>query len=426
MNDAKGAPRTFRRPKPGEAATDSRLPSDGAAVSNESNRLPATWQPAKSVVPPLSNSMPTGHDEKQKAQSPSTQPGAGPQQSNSSGTPKAKAEILTLEQFLEHAYSLKGRKVTLKSKVEKALSRSPRIDEEARLKLLELAKGDTLLAVPRQLLLVAREAGTYPALRSAIREFVRDVISIHPLFTRAEIAAGLRNLEDAPPPADIFHLLATSDKTLMPVSNSDAMKSSDFEHLCLNATYCMAIWLADMKSLPFTSVVDALFKSVWAPAAQRVDDNSAKLRAVTEIEEISGVGLVVQDYRSIAVDRLNALNVAKSEAQAANEAALSLKDQAEAAQDAKTQAEAQLAAERARHLSELNELENRTNTESAHLRDDFEQLRTRVLRRLKGDLTLLENGLEAIRTSDKLHVIRDHAERVSDSLREEIKKLQGD
>ena len=55
---------------------------------------------------------------------------------------------------------------------------------------------------------------------------------------------------------------------------------------------------------------------------------------------------------------------------------------------------------------------------------EMETRRTRVLRRLKSDVELLENALIALsRTPPKVEVVRDHIERVVDSLKLEIVKL---
>lgn len=56
-----------------------------------------------------------------------------------------------------------------------------------------------------------------------------------------------------------------------------------------------------------------------------------------------------------------------------------------------------------------------------HVRDDAERLRTRVLRRLLDDITLLQDGLAASKESPpKMYVTVDHLERVIDSLRVEV------
>ena len=72
-------------------------------------------------------------------------------------------------------------------------------------------------------------------------------------------------------------------------------------------------------------------------------------------------------------------------------------------------------------------LNQSTETQAAHLRDDFEQLRSRVLRRLVTDVDMLGVGLSAIQGNEpRLHVIRDRVERVIDALQAEINKLRED
>jgi hypothetical protein len=79
------------------------------------------------------------------------------------GAAKSKVDIETLEQFIEYAYGRKGQRVGLKSKVEKAIAQNPRLEEGAMSRLLALAAGDALLAVPRSCFLSAgRSMATQP------------------------------------------------------------------------------------------------------------------------------------------------------------------------------------------------------------------------------------------------------------------------
>ena len=92
-------------------------------------------------------------------------------------------------------------------------------------------------------------------------------------------------------------------------------------------------------------------------------------------------------------------------------------------------ARTELELQRVRRESEatLNALRTASENELAHLRDDLEQLRTRMLRRLKADIDQLEVGLSALRGGEpRVHVIQDRVERVVDALRAELKNLQGE
>ena len=74
----------------------------------------------------------------------------------------------------------------------------------------------------------------------------------------------------------------------------------------------------------------------------------------------------------------------------------------------------------------LEGLENTINNLKiaiVHLKDDKEILRSSVIRRAKDDRELLISALHALE-HNKPHVVKDHLERVRDSLMEEINKLR--
>jgi len=339
---------------------------------------------------------------------------------------KPKVEIETFGQFIAHAYSMKGRKVALKAKIERAIAQSPKLSFDEMERVGQLVKEDAVLAVPRQLLLVARAVQGFPALSAAIREFVRNVLLGHPYFSQPGVEAALRNLEHAPSPAEVLKVLAASDKRLLSTDASDAIKAPELEQLRLNAVNCMAVCLADVKSLSIPALSDALFLALWRPRATELEHEVARLRALTEIDELAGVGLVCEEYRRQAAEKLAQAEMAMRESAAMRDRVQRLEQElGEAQEKFEAQATAKEANEAA-HAAALDAIKASTETEAAHLRDDVELLRTRVLRRLKADVDLLELGLEALRRPEpKVHVMMDTAERVADALRRELKNLQG-
>ena len=63
--------------------------------------------------------------------------------------------------------------------------------------------------------------------------------------------------------------------------------------------------------------------------------------------------------------------------------------------------------------------------QKAYLRSDYEELRGRVLHRLRQEVTLLDEGLHALRKQPpKVHVMEDHAERAIDGLKKEIARIR--
>lgn len=362
-------------------------------------------------------------DDVESAGAASTKPEKGRKQPSS----KPKTEISNLEQFIAHAYGLKGRKVPLKPKVERQIAQDPRLSDEARARLSELSAIDKFFAVPRQLLLVSRQVSGYPALRAALRDFVRDRMLGHPLFSRSGIEAAVRNLDDAPPPAEVLKQLVLSTKAVFPEEQAKSLKDAELEQLRTNAVYCMAAWLADAKGLAVASVIDMLYAALWAPKAKELGSDTRKLEALTSIAEFGGVGLACEDYRRQASERLLASEAAAREAESLRVQVANLKSELAAATAAAEQTQTEWKSTETALKAQLESIRAEAETKATHLRDDLEQQRTRLLRRLDADVHMLEQGLQALtRDPPKVHIMVDHAERVTDALRQEIKKLQGD
>ena len=338
---------------------------------------------------------------------------------------KAKPEIATLEQFIAHAYGMKGRKVALKSKVERTIAEEARLGDDAQARLMVLAREDRLFAVPRQLLLVTREVNGYPALRATLRAFVRDVMLDHALFKRIELGAAIRNLPEAPPVAQALAMVLEEPQRPPADGEEQVLKPGEFDELRTNAAYCLAAWLVDTRNLSLSDVTEALNTTLWAPRARRVDHDNGRLRALTEIEQVAGVGLACQQYRQQAIEKTALADQTARDAAAAKERATSLEVEVGEACDSLARTELELQRVRRESEATLNALRTASENELAHLRDDVEQMRTRMLRRLAADIEQLDVGLSALRGPEpRVHVIQDRVERVVDSLRAEVNKLK--
>ncbi|MGY2492133.1 hypothetical protein [Cupriavidus sp. CP313] len=339
---------------------------------------------------------------------------------------KQKVEIETLVQFITSAYGLRGRKVSLKPRVERLIAQHPKLMEVELERLMALAKGDATLAVPRQLLLVARSIQTYPALRAEIRAFVRRVLLSHPILMQRGIEEAIRNVDEAPGTAEALKILAGTEQKLLTVDQAEPMKATEFEQLRTNAVYCLALWLVDIKGLSVDAITDALYLALWRPRGSRLEDDTARLRALTEIEAFEGVGLACHEYRKQAADKhAQAESFAREDASLREQVGVLESELSETRKKVEA-LELANAALITSHDEALNAQKAAADMEAVHLRDDLELLRTRVLRRLTADVDLLELGLEALRRPEpKVHVMVDSAERVADALRREIQNLQG-
>jgi len=146
---------------------------------------------------------------------------------------------------------------------------------------------------------------------------------------------------------------------------------------------------------------------------------------VTSIGELGGVGLACEEYRRQAHEKTQACESATREAEVLQTRTEALEAELADQKAAASEAEAKWESEKQALVEQIESMRIAHGTETAHLRDDLERQRTRVLRRLKSDLHLLEEGLQALgRPEPKVHVMVDHAERIGDALRQEIKNLQ--
>ena len=414
ITDAKTGAVRYSDPQPQQGQRKSQQSGSSPASSSEPSHLPQ----APVDEGPGATSTP------EAAPAIDSSGAAGASEPRASAKPKV--EIETFGQFIAHAYGMKGRKVALKSKVERAIAQNPRLTLNEMERVGQLVKEDAVLAVPRQLMLAARSVQGFPALGAALRGFVRDVLLGHPFFSQPGVEAAVRNLDIAPTPAEVLKLLASSDKQLLPPEAAEPMKEPEIEQLRLNAVNCMAVWLTDVKSLSVPALSDALFVALWRPRAIELEHETARLRALTEIDSLAGVGLVCEEYRRQASERLAQAEMATREAAALKDRVQSLEFELSEVREAVEAKATAMVANEASHTAALEAIKTNTETEAAHLRDDIELLRTRVLRRLKADVDLLELGLEALRRPEpKVHVMMDSAERVADALRKEVKNLQG-
>lgn len=339
------------------------------------------------------------------------------------GTVKPKVDVETFEQFIEYAYSRKGKTLTLKAKAEKQVAQSLPRDAAAEAQLLAIAEEDELLAVPRQILLFSREIDGFPALRVTLSAFVSSVMLKHPIFDDAAVRGVLRNLPDAQPIASALAKVVAF--TPSEKAERESLTSQEIQVLRRNAANLFVTWLATNRSMNFDELIGLLHQVVWQPAARELEDDNARLRALTEMDEPAGVGLACMRLRQQTIDARSAQDQALRDASDLRSRLAEtdkLRIQAEEQRDA-LQAEL----EKLREISsrEMAELRSQHDVERTHLRHDLEQLRGRMVHRLDEGVEMLEVGLTALRNrTPRVEVMLERAEHVVDTLRSEIKELR--
>lgn len=329
----------------------------------------------------------------------------------------------SLADFIAMAYARKGQRVALKPKTQKLISKNPRLEGQEIDRLAELARGDVTLAVARQLLLAMLEVSN-PVLKNSLREFVGGVLRAHPAFAPDEMQAALNNLPGGPDAGEALSSVAGAD-----YSKNQALpeklrrKKTETATLRSNAAYCLALWLAETRGTPAEELAGHLFNSLWRPGPKATRDDAARLRLLTEIRDPQAVGTACETFKIRSDQMSRAAEVARRDEAAALEQVRTLNASVERLKREVQSKEEQIAAgERA-----TEEQRRRYEDALTHLRDDYEKLRSRVLRRIREDVGLLDEGLHALRRDPpKVHVMEDHAERAVARLRGEIKELEAE
>lgn len=361
--------------------------------------------------------------ETQSEQGNEKSPSGAHKDKKTTGTVKPKVDIETLAQFIEYAYSRKGKALTLKAKLEKKVAQSLLLDTTAEARLLALAAEDELLAVPRQILLFSREMDGFPALRASLHAFVSSVMLKHPIFDDTGVRSVLRNLPDAQPPATALAKVVAF--TPPEQTEKEPLKGAEIQVLRRNAANLFVTWLASNRSMNTDEVVALLLQVVWQPAASELEGDNARLRALTEVDEPAGVGLACIRLRQQAIDARSAHDQALREVS-------ELRSRLAETDKLRVQAEEQLDSlkselEKVRETSstEMTELRRQHEVERTHLRHDHEQLRGRMVHRLNDGVEMLEVGLTALRNkTPRVEVMLERAEHVVETLLSEIKNLR--
>lgn len=335
---------------------------------------------------------------------------------------KDKPKIEDLEQFIAYVYSRKGKQVSLGADIEKRISKNPRLSDEAQARLKEIAKNDFILAVPSQLLIIARGIYGYAGLRNEIVRFVGSVLEFHPAFKKEELKSAIGNLHEAPSPESalscIFEANFFDENEAF---QAGILNKKDKETFVINAAYCLALWFFERRSWNIEKLNDILYNAVWKNRSPSKEDEISRLKSLISVQDFSGIHAACALFKKQAEEK----NKRAIEADRARHFALS---RIEKLESKIVELERQIA-DRDQEIEKIQDVLSQEREQHSHVRahllDDIEQLRTRLVRRLKSEIHLLNEGLQALRRDPpKTHVMDDHAERALVGLQQALNDLE--
>lgn len=335
---------------------------------------------------------------------------------------RQKADPASACGLLALAYSRKGKPVVVNRKTIQAACKKAELDDEARRHLIELADADFLLAVPRQILVLASLTSRHTKLFGTLMAFVRDALSRHPAFSGHDLAEVLDKAPNAPGLVAALELIAIADLSQVqnPKSGKPLTPGQQLD-LRINAAYALAFWIAMEQELDVESVSAALFTSLWKPAAREVSGDLARLQQLTECRDLASLGIACTAFQAETGKHMRL-------AQEARESESSAIGRADRIQHElnRTRDELEGASVRVREIEGQHaEQQRRHEIDLSHLGDDLESLRARMVRRLRDETELLREGLGALRRDPPLvRVTDDHVERAIKGLEDALKHLE--
>jgi hypothetical protein len=334
------------------------------------------------------------------------------------------ARFQTLADLLRDAYGPKRKRLALAEADLKAMGSAPKPDAEHREELLRLAASDRTLERSRELLLLSVERLARHPLAGQVRDFVREVLRQHPAYQSPSLHGVLENLPDAVSiDTAVSALAAQSFAQLQWPVGTSPLRKREVEALRLAAVHCLLIWLRATRGISLDRIQSFLHSACWAPVSGREKREDRILRTLMLARDRIALGIAFSTLEEKVMERTRDAAAARAAEERARGGADRLRSDFEGAST-------QLESERSRsnELRDQIERERREHEdEKAHMRNNYEELRGRILRRLRQEVTLLDEGLHALRKQPpKVHVMEDHAERAIDGLKGEIERIKGE
>lgn len=326
-------------------------------------------------------------------------------------------------QLIEHAYAGGGKKLSLSADLTSLKADESQANAEMA-QLRKLAESDRLLAVPPQLLIALASVKTEFTARRRVLELMLAALADHPVFLayrnqliepEAEPKLDARNVSEA---TRVITYLALGYK------ESKSFTAEHREKMRVNAVLSFALLrvLRDSWSLQwFASAMSAL---VWnAPAADTAQKAVAILVSGQRDDALSQLSRHFEGQLAEASRRLQ-----QAESTAAFQARQArLAEEGQLALSAKLDVERQRTADLTDQVLTLQESveaeRGKRSVDHSHHVDDYETLRTAVLRNLSEQADLLADGLHALR-HDRLAVADEFVDRSLTAVKREIDRLR--
>ena len=361
-----------------------------------------------------------GAAESESAASAENSAAPDPKQKSGDFKPRPK----TILDLIEYSYGEAGKKLYLAQRDLRELTVDQQSADAEMASLRRSAAADPFLSVPPSILVALAELGAEPPVRRRILELVLAALASHPVF-----AAHLERLAEpaAEPELSARDVSDTAKRVTfnaLGLKKAAEFKEAARERLRVNAVTSFMLFRVLRDGWTLDRFVEDMASVVWTtPSRTRPEDAAAVLAAARSTDALSQLS---RHSERVLSDRGRQTGEARAEA--ARESR-----RADMAEEENRRLAQQLESEKrkARDLSDqiadlTHSLEaERSNrvVDRSHLVDDYEVLRTQVIRRLSAQVGLLRDGLHALRNG-RTGVAEEFLDRSLTAIEGELTRLK--
>jgi hypothetical protein len=337
--------------------------------------------------------------------------------------------VRSIEGLLRYAYGRAGR-FSIPPAVRDAISQEDAWTVDFRAQIQELAAHDPTLKTPVRILAAVDRAHGSLRFRRQCLSAVALALLAHPgLRAVTGLDSALVDLTYGDPPAllrDVEGELRSGDSKLVG-PDGKPLKDADRKELAANAVLALALYFAIQRDWSDTTLARELETVLWAEEYSSARGGKRDSTRALLVEGVPGaLGTVAQAWRAgieAALERASSAERIRAYADNEREIAVGLQREAEAESERWRSRLAESEAAIAR-LNDAIALERQArHVQSSHAVDDYESLRTRVLRSLDRQIALLEDGLHALRNGSTA-VTEEYLERVIEALAKQAGSLR--
>lgn len=336
----------------------------------------------------------------------------------------SKPRPTTILELIEYAYSEAGRRLILARKDLHDI----KFDQDAADAEMDLlrrsAAADPLLSVPPRLLVALAELGAEPPIRRRILELALAALASHPAF----MAHGAQLADPAAEPGlsgrEVSDAAQGVTFEALGLKAAAEFKDAARERLRINAVTSFELFRVIRDRWTIDSFVADMASLVWrTPSRRRVQEAAAVLASARSTD---GLSQLSRYFERLLRDADQQTGDARAEAASQSRRA----DTAESHYRTLTpqlQSERERTQELSAQVADLTrslEAERRSRVvDTSHHVDDYEALRTQVIRRLSAQTGLLSDGLHALRNGS-VGVADEFLDRSLSAIEGEVTRLK--